>query len=159
MEKTEFTPDRDGQFGIVSSFGRQSVSIIFRLSSHPFRDLISSTMSTTSISITFENLLGIALGKAEDVTNVRNKDIPEIIQYLKKEITWQILENVNAGLDPGNSGNVRHRRSRNHTVKLLKLDGGLQVRLDMQSNEETKAGVVGEGIYMCKLTTYQAWCV
>lgn len=84
-----------------------------------------------SISITFENLLGIALGKAENMTNVRNKDIPEIIQYLKKKITGQILENVNAGLDPGNPGNVRHRRSRNHTVKLLKLDGGLQARLDM----------------------------
>lgn len=67
------------EFGMVSSFGRQSVSIIFRLSSHLFQDLIPSTMST-SISITFENLLGIALGKAEDVTNVRNKDIPEIIQ-------------------------------------------------------------------------------
>ncbi len=89
------------------------------------------------------------------MTNVRNKDIPEIIQYLKKKITGQILENVNAGLCPGNPGNVRHRRSRNHTVKLLKLDGGLQARLDMQSNEETKAGVVGEGIYVCKLTTYQ----
>lgn len=48
-----------------------------------------------SISLTFENLLEIALGKTQDVTNVTSKDIPEIIGYLKKKITRQILQNVN----------------------------------------------------------------
>lgn len=78
-----------------------------------------------------------------------------IIQYLQKKITGQILVNVNVGLEPGNPGTALHRRSRNHTAKHLKLDGGLQARLDMRSYEGTKAGVVGEGIYMCKLTSYQ----
>lgn len=67
----------------------------------------------------------------------------------------QILVNVNLGLDPGNPGTALPRRSRNHTAKHLKLDGGLQARLDMQSYEETKASVVGEGIYVCKLTPSQ----
>lgn len=75
--------------------------------------------------ITFKNLLGITLSQAEDVTNARNNDIPEIIQYLKKNITEQIFKNVNTGLDLGNLGIVCHRRSQNHTVKLLKLDRGL----------------------------------
>ncbi|MCJ1349250.1 hypothetical protein MMC31_007486 [Peltigera leucophlebia] len=85
------------------------------------------------ISLNFENLLEIALGKTQDVTNVTNKDIPEIIQYLKKKITGQILQSQS---------------------KLWKLEGGLQARLDMQNYEETKAGEVGEGIYMCKLTPF-----
>lgn len=50
----------------------------------------------------FENLLEIALGKTQDVPNVANKDISEIIQYLRKKITGQILENVDVGLDPEN---------------------------------------------------------
>lgn len=65
----------------------------------------------SSISITFENLLEIALGKTQDVTNVTNKDIPEIIQYLKKKITGQILQNVNVSLDPENPDTALHRRS------------------------------------------------
>ena len=84
-------------------------------------------MSTT-ISVTFENLLGIALGKTEDMTTTTNKDISVIIQYLKKKITGQILVNVNVGLEPGNPGTALHRGSRNHTAKHLKLDGGLQAR-------------------------------
>lgn len=105
-----------------------------------------------SISITFENLFEIALGKTEDVTNVTNKDIPEIIQYLQKKITRQVLQNVHVGLDPGNPGTALHRRNLNHTAKPLKLDWVLQARLDMQNYKDTKAGVVGEGIYICKLT-------
>ena len=40
-------------------------------------------------------------------------------------------------------------------MKLWKLEGGVQARLDMQNFEEAKAGHVGEGIYMCKLTPFQ----
>ena len=84
-----------------------------------------------SILITFENLLGIALGKTEDVTNVTNKDMPEIIQYSKKEITGQMRENINISLDPENPGTAIRRRSQNHSANFLKLDGSLHARLDM----------------------------
>lgn len=40
-------------------------------------------------------------------------------------------------------------------MKLWKLEGGVQARLDMQNFEEIKAGHVWEGIYMCKLTPFQ----
>ena len=140
------------EFGTVPSLsGHRSASIIFRLSSYLIPHLSPLTLPS-SISITFEGLLVIALGKTQDVTNVTNKDIPEIIRYLKKKITGQILQNVNVGLDPENPGTALHRRSLNHTAKLWKLDGGLQARLDMQNYEETNAGEVGEGIYMCKIS-------
>ena len=107
---------------VLSSFGYRSASIIFQLSSYLLQDLIPFTMPS-SISITFESLLEIALGKTQDVTNVTNKDIPEITQYLKKKITAQNLQNVNEGLDPENPGTAFHRRSLNHTAKLWKLRG------------------------------------
>ena len=143
------------KFGTLPSLsGHRSASIIFRLSSYLVPDLIPLKMPS-SISLTFENLLEIALGRTQDVTNVTNKDILEIIGYLKRKITGQILQNVNIGLDPENPGTALNRRSLNHTVKLWKLEGGLQAHLDMQNYEETKAGEVGEGVYMCKLTPFQ----
>ncbi len=87
----------------------------------PGQDLVPSTMPF-SISLSFENLLEIALGKTQDVPNVANKDIPEIIQYLREKITGQILENVDVGLDPENPGTILHRRSPNYTMKLWKLE-------------------------------------
>lgn len=96
-----------------------------------------------SQSITLGILLEIALGKKQYVPNVKNKDFPEIVQYLKKKITGQILSNVNIGLDLENSGTVLHRKSLNHTSKLWKLEGGFQARLEMQKHYETKAGHLG----------------
>lgn len=69
----------------------------------PGQDLVPSTMPF-SISLSFENLLEIALGKMQDVPNVANKDIPEIIQYLREKITGQILENVDVGPGSRESG-------------------------------------------------------
>ena len=109
----------------------------------------------TSITIPFESLFDIALGKKANVSFVNDEDIPEVIRYLQKKITGQILNNVNIGVDPHNPGTISHRRSLNYTAKLWKLEGGCQARLDMRNNYDTEAGSAAKGNFVCKLTHYQ----
>ncbi|KAL9104948.1 MAG: hypothetical protein Q9163_000193 [Psora crenata] len=76
------------------------------------------------------------------------------MEYLKRDIKCQILNNIYVGLDSP-PGPPAHRRSLNHTMKLSPLVQGGQTRLSMENQVETNLGHVGLGILTVKFTKYQ----